>query len=439
MKNKENRKNGYESINQAVDEEESRPPKSVWSSIRVLITLIICVTIGPINFVLYKIMFAAFGERRAFFVSNCINLVYVIFGGIVLYIVDLQGKITPEMREIPHLKFMIMGLLDAIGGFLSAMGANRTSGSLQQLLNQTLIPVTMIASWIMLKKRSTLLQCIGASIIFFGAWIVVIPSFQTDNTNIVPAHQNYALISNFVYFCSNIPLACSCVYKEIGFQNLQVHVIYLTQWVSIYQLFFGLLLAPFQLIPGIGSLSGATLTDINKDFISGIYCYLHIDGLCSSHYTFFLLTGYCFVNFLFNTAGLYLVKQESAVLNSLTYALVLPLTVLAFNSPILGIYKEEFNYMTLLGLIVVLIGFIVWKVELVSPLEDDFNKTLMLKENSTDSESIPLNEGNVGYESDDEVGFYACSMGEREKKKKSDVAIPDAFYDRVIVLSLDNI
>lgn len=356
-------------------------------SIKTFCTLIVTISLGPLNYVLYKIMFDAYHKRRAFFVSNGINFLNVVFGGIALFVIDKQGGITHEMRQISHVKFMIIGFVDALGDFLQAMGANNTCGSLQQLLNQTIIPVTMIASWLMLKNKSTLIQIIGAIIIFVGAVIVMIPSFESPSH-----HHSLALISNLIYFSSNIPLAYGCVMKEVGFKELHAHVIYLTQWAAIYQLFFGLCFAPLQEIPGFTSRSGETLTRIDRDFWSGLKCYLHYDEVCHQRNTFVLLTGYCLVNFAFNMAGSYLVKQESAILNSISNALVLPLTVLAFDLPFLGNYKEDFSSMTIVGLIVVFTGFIIWSVDtfLQKPnedssisIEEDLGSTqLLLNENS---------------------------------------------------------
>jgi hypothetical protein len=59
----------------------------------------------------------------------------------------------------------------------------------------------------------------------------------------------------------------------------------------------------------------------------------------ASRHTFALLTGYCALNIVYNTAGLYVAKHGSAALNVLTYALLLPLTTLLFSvRPLLGTY-----------------------------------------------------------------------------------------------------
>ena len=379
-----------------------------------------CLIVGPLNFVSYKIMYAAFGESRAFFVSQGVNFLYVIYGGIILLMLARKGENTNPAQHIPHIKFITMGFLDSVGGFLAAMGANRTSGSMQQLLNQTLIPITMLLSWIFLGKRSGTLQLVGAVLIFLGAWVVLLPSSQASTS-----YDGFAVISNVLYFMSNVPIALSCIYKEMAFRNVQVHVMHMTQWVSIYQLLWGFVLGVLQLIPGVGSSDGVSLSEINHSFWSGLLCYFQWDEECSSKYTFSLLSGYCVINFVFNVLGLYLVKHDGAVLSTITNALLLPLTVLTFNMPWLGPYQEEYNSLTIVGLGIVTIGFVVWRTRIHSPEiaegPDESEPGLLLLHSpvvSCASMYTPIS---------------------RNNSFDSMVSAPDAFYDRVIVLSLENI
>jgi len=374
-------------------------------------SIISILIVGPLNFVSYKIMYSAYGESRAFFVSQGVNFLYVVYGGFILHGLTRRGEITDEMKQIPHRKFIIMGFLDSVGGFLAAMGANRTSGSLQQLLNQTLIPITMLLSWLLLGKHSTPLQLVGASLIFVGAWVVLIPSAGE-------AESYYDITSNLLYFLSNIPIAFSCIYKEMGFRNLQVHVMYMTQLVSVYQLLWGFVLGVLQMLPGIGSAEGSSLSEIFDSFCSGVACFIHYNNECSSKHTFWLLTGYCVLNFILNILGLYLVKHDGAVLSTLTNALLLPLTVLTFNLPLLGEYREEFNPMTVVGLGVVLVGFTLWRVR---SFRDEEAEDRLSRYGS------PVVSCGAAY----------TPMSRSGSLDSLDSAAPDAFYDRVIVLSLD--
>ncbi len=316
-----------------------------------------CILLGPLNFVLYKVMYTSFDDHEAFFVAQLVNLQYVVIGGIALKYLECKGEITEKMYQVPHLKFIIMGSLDCIAGMLAGLSSKRTPGSVQQLLNQSLIPCTMFASYIFLGQVSSIRQILGSLIIFVGAWIVIMPSIVDYGAGSISS------LSLFIYFSSNIPYAASYVYKEHAFKNLAINVIYLTQWVSIYQLLIGFLVAPIQFIPGMGSETGLTFNGILESFYSGFTCYLEYSTACMHRHTFLLCTAYCCINFMFNTMGLFLVKYGSATMNAISYAIILPLTTLAFTSPMLGIYQEKYQESTLFGLVVVLLGFFLWKYE----------------------------------------------------------------------------
>lgn len=297
-------------------------------------------------------MFVQYGDEEQYFVSQCVNFQYVIIGGVALLIIYRQGQITIEMIQIDHRKFIIMGFLDCFAGFLAACGAKYTNGGVQQLLNQSLIPLTMLASYIFLKKSSTYKQIIGSVIIFLGVFIVILP-------NIVSNSNMGSPVSSLIYASSNIPYALSFCYKEYGFKNLSIHVIYLTQLVSVYQFFIGFLLAPLM-----AKVDGRTLQQTAHSFATGFNCFIGVENdVCQGKNSFYYLTGYCIVNFTFNTLGLYLVKHSSATLNSISYAIILPITTLAFTCPLLGRYREKFNINILEGLIVVMIGFLIWKLD----------------------------------------------------------------------------
>ena len=342
-------------------------------------------------------MFTVYGNNGAFFVSQCVNLVYCFISGTALKYVYMKGEIDDETRSAPHINYVIMGFLDCLSGFLSAMGATNVSGASQQLLNQSIIPFTMFLSYLFLNSHSTYLHIIGAMIIFLGVFIVVLPSFHHHSSS-----NNTNSLSILIYFSSNIPFAFSYVFKEYGFKNLSVNVIYLTFWVAIYQLFIGFLMFPLQLLPGMGSANGMSISTIISDFYNGFICFLQLNNYCNNNYTFYLLISYCIINFSFNTAGLYLVKHGSATLNSISYAIILPLTTIAFTFKILGKFHESFQKTTLYGLIIILIGFILWKsdsfyyfIPLINEKEIDVNIYNEINDSENDHDNKELSHQDI--------------------------------------------
>lgn len=318
--------------------------------------VVICICVlGPLNGVLFKIMYTAYGERSAMFCSTMVNFIYCIYGGLALFLV--RNKVTPSMWATPQRKFAIMGGLDCLAGFLTAIAAYGTPGTWQVLLNQGIVPLTMLAAVIFLGKKSSTVQWLGSATIMAGSVVVLAPSFLRGDSDL-------SLVSSILFFSSNIPFAASWTYKEVNFKGPdRVHVVFLTQCVSCYQFLLGLLLLPLQQLPFSGSREGMTVSETVSSFVQGWYCFLEANAECQKSQAWLLLLGYCLVNFVYNTAGLFLVKIESARFNAVVAAVILPLNVLVFNLPALGSFTEPFHMETITGLIVVTVGFFLWKLD----------------------------------------------------------------------------
>jgi len=139
---------------------------------------------------------------------------------------------------------------------------------------------------------------------------------------------------------------------------------YLTQWVSIWQFVVSFAYMPLLVMPGFGSKQGMSFQEVLSSFSDGWTCYTEKDPDCADAHAFMLLTGYCGVNVCFNTLGLYLTKHGSAVLNALSYSILLPFTTILFFTPLLGSYQEPLTRnasYTFIGLVVVLVGFAIYQ------------------------------------------------------------------------------
>jgi len=245
------------------------------------------------------------------------------------------------------------GLMDGMGTFLSSVAAASVPGSDQTLLNQTLIPVTIVAAMIFLRARYSKGEILGAMIILGGAALTIVPS-------VLDASQGslkwYAAL---VYFSSNIPMAFSAVYKEWAFKNETVNVFYLTFYVSVYQFLISFLFMPVLGLPGFG---GIAFDEIPKSLWEGLRCYAGYNTFATDNCTdlrpLLWLSSYSFVNFFYNVIGLFLTKVGSAVLSSVAYAIRLPVTNIIFAiCPIMGSQCEPFNGFSVAGLVVVVLGF----------------------------------------------------------------------------------
>jgi len=338
-----------------------RPPIGRLHLLSIMLGL---VTLGGMNFALLKVTYTAYGDRRSFFVNQAINLLYIIYGGAILYPRMLfSNVVTRDMMAFPKKHFVMMGTLDSLGTFLTCLGTTYTPGSLTPLLNQLLIPFTMLVSAVWLGMQSRWQERFGAAMIVVGACISVMPDLlpkedaSSTLQSLATQSRWYAIL---FYALSNLPMATSSCYKEATFEDVHLDVWYLTQWVSIWQFVVSFAYMPLLVMPGFGSKEGMSFQEVLTSFSDGWTCYLEKDSGCADSHAFWLLTGYCGVNVCFNTLGLYLTKHGSAVLNALSYSILLPFTTVLFFTPLLGPYQEPLTkdaYFTFVGLIIMLIGF----------------------------------------------------------------------------------
>ena len=283
-----------------------------------------------------------------------------------------------------------MSFLDASGTFLSAMGSVKTPGYLQTILNQTLIPMIMLTSFFALGTRFSPLQISGASLIVIGALVSSFDSLLNPSSS-AAASSGYKM-SLIFYLCSNLPYALSAVYKEVAFKNQKTDVVYLTQQVSIYQMLIGIAMLPLTSIPGVANEEGMSVAEAASTLDDGLLCYLQLPHSgCAHKPTFVLLTGYCLLNFIYNTLGLYLTKAASSTVNAITSSLLLPITTLAFTLPILGNFREDIKRETFMGLVIIVIGFLLYqygsssgssrkKSQVSDPVDSGDNLTLLDKD-----------------------------------------------------------
>lgn len=339
-----------------------RQPTDRHTSIRAILpALLLMLVVGPTNFVLYKVLFSTYGAASAFFVMQGVNLLYIIYGAVVLWWLKLRtSEITPEMESLPSYPFCIMAALDCLGGLLAAMGAAETPGQLQTLLNQSLVPCTMVISCLLLGTRYSVRKRCGAGIILCGA-VVVVLGLPVDKDP--SGGKSRKALSSMIYWSSNLPMALSAVYKEERFgsdhADGSVHVMYLTQQVSIYQFIFGFAFAPVESIPGVATSRGLPLRAVLRNLVSET---LHVLRQPASNKSILLLL-YVLANFVLNVTGLYVTKVGSASLSAIASAVLMPCSILAFSAPFLGQFREPLRPETLLGLALVFAGFGLYEFE----------------------------------------------------------------------------
>ncbi|KAK5578132.1 hypothetical protein RB653_003085 [Dictyostelium firmibasis] len=340
----------------------------------ILIFIVLYILFGVVNSLLLKKVMNSF-SNYGFFLNQLTNYGYVpIFGSVVAYKLLFTNDIPKDTRSFPQFKFLIMGALDAVTGYFVVIGGIKTSGPLQQLLNQSVIPFTMLTSFIFLKERYSLIQLGGALIIIGGVVVSLIPSFTGNNST------GNMLFYNFFYLISMIPYAFSNVYKVIGFSTVEdMDVWYLQYFDSLYQSLVGTVLFPInnwlpppsdmkfnQVIPqletGAKCLFGInTLVEqfnSTSNTLLPTSCNYDDNTTCDNcHGAWIIVLVYMTVNVVYNVFILLVLKHAGATVFSIANTLRLPLTNIAFSFKfVMGSDASPFSGLSVVGLFIILFG-----------------------------------------------------------------------------------
>ena len=210
--------------------------------------------------------------------------------------------------------FATMGLMDAMSGFLCSFGGAYVDGSLQNLLNQCIIPLTLIMSVMYLKVSYTCGQYTGSGAILGGTGVAVFPGFgKSSHTSTTPA-------GIIIYFFSIVPTSVSNVYKETAFREKKHCDVYvLSAIVAMFQVLWGFLFLPLLALPGFG---GIPFSEMPAQMSNGFACFMGYDSLpgdhCSDkkfiHTAFAAMMIYCVINFGYNVFQLLVTKVSSTLI-----------------------------------------------------------------------------------------------------------------------------
>jgi hypothetical protein len=180
----------------------------------------------------------------------------------------------------------------------------------------------------------------------------------------------------------------------------QLNIFYLMFWTSLYQFLFSLLAFPILTLNIFG---GVAWKDIPLQFVNGARCFAgyHVPELeCEiGIQPGVILTTYVLFNFGLCILRLLLIKHGSALLLQITNALALLFSNMIFSWKfIMGEYTEKYNKYDFLGLVLVLIGFVIFQIgvyykDLEAQREKLFQEALEARKNEFKKQTL-ISKGN---------------------------------------------
>mmetsp|Transcript_32177 Transcript_32177/g.85700 ORF Transcript_32177/g.85700 Transcript_32177/m.85700 type:complete len:398 (+) Transcript_32177:1-1194(+) len=257
-----------------------------------------------------------------------------------------------------------------MSGTLMVLGGTHTAGTMQVLLSQAVIPLTIAMSVVILRKKFHWLQHTGAFIIVLGILCANMLSQPSADSSL-----NSPLF-NAIFFCAMLPAAFSSVYKEVAFRDfdgdLDVNV--LQFWVASFQFVTNFLAMPVYALKVLGPQQ-VPMSEMPALIVGGTRCLFFLEdqvkmncGLpdekecdhCSNAWAPVVI--YLGFNVLYNIYTMLVIKHGSAALSFLVATLRMPLASIAFASPsIMGNQAVQPGLSDLVSLIVIICGLVTYR------------------------------------------------------------------------------
>jgi len=316
------------------------------------------------NTLMFKKMTSAM-PNYGWYLTQLSSVVYVpIFAMISISSGEGAAMIRPD-KSLVH-KFAVMGLFDSLSGVLMVLGGVHTSGTLQVLLQQGTIPITMIFTSLIAGKRYHLLQSVGAGVIVAGIAMAKL----WDSGQGGEADADVAVF-NMIFFMAVVPSALSNVFKEVAFADYEgdLDINVLQVWVAVFQVMTNFLAMPIYSLSFLGPQQ-VPLEKMLDLSVEGTRCLFFLEDQivdecgriserpcdsCSDAWV--AVAGYIAFNLLFNIFTMLVIKHGSAALYSLIATLRMPLSSVAFSSALLmGAQAVSPSLSTYASLVVILGG-----------------------------------------------------------------------------------
>ena len=272
------------------------------------------------------------------------------------------GRVTRENCQVSYKELTIMGTLVAFNGIFMVFANSHVPGTLQSLLGPAIvtIPLSMIFSFVYLKKKFRVPQLFAAVIIFIGLVISIVPDIQKDDFSNVPKNDIPQIFWDLIFFMGSAPLAMSSVIQEDIFKKEDASVAFIMAGFIIPQGIVIWAMGPLDFIPSFGSSTPSTFFPNQADAVKcafgisiGDACPTCRCDVAPTMYWFFVV-GYIMANF----ANVAVVKYGSATLLYIVISITAPLCTILFSmdAVMTPFPSERHNETTWIALAVIVVG-----------------------------------------------------------------------------------
>ncbi|XP_065830444.1 crt homolog 2-like [Oscarella lobularis] len=210
-----------------------------------------------------------------------------------------EKMISSTDYTFPQGRLFWIGFCDALNGLIVIFAGSpeRTNVSLQGKLGNSMIPLTIILRFLVLKKKPNVLQFVAAVGVFLAIFFCLIPSFASmdppqacDGSNVTNEKNNSTaggseslagrILWPLCFVLGLVPAALMNVLEERSLQGRhrrsQINLIFLLFCTSCYQLLTSLALFWADIIPGFGMSDD--IKTFGENYYFGLSCFFGGDN-----------------------------------------------------------------------------------------------------------------------------------------------------------------
>ncbi|KAK3150772.1 hypothetical protein QOZ80_3AG0237520 [Eleusine coracana subsp. coracana] len=289
------------------------------------------VVLAVMNRVLYKLALVPM-KNYPFFLAQFTTFGYVLVYFSILFIRYRAGIVTREMLALPKSRFMLIGLLEALGVASGMAAAAILPGPSIPVLSQSFLVWQLILSVLILGRKYRANQIIGCFLVTAGVVLAV-----ASGANGGPVLSGINFFWPAVMIVSAAFQAAASIIKEFVFidgakrlEGRRPDIFVVNSFGSGFQALFVFLLLPF-----LSNLKGIPFAELPAYLNRGAACFLNIGGNlkdCDGAPLIPLL--YITLNMAFNISSLNLVKMSTALVASLASTLAVPLSIYVLSLPL---------------------------------------------------------------------------------------------------------
>ncbi|KAH7524786.1 hypothetical protein FEM48_Zijuj06G0156100 [Ziziphus jujuba var. spinosa] len=333
----------------------TNPPTASSTTKHIVFGSVLTVAFATTNRVLYKLALVPM-KNYPFFLAQFTTFGYVVIYFSILGMRYHAGIVTDEMLALPKSRFVVIGVLEALGLATGMSAGAMLPGPAIPLLNQTFLVWQLIFSTFLLGRKYSFSQIAGCLLVATGVTVAVTSNTVADIAIDVPncSGSNSSKMLSGVEFvwpalmiASNAFQAGASIIKEYVFidagarlEGKSLDIFVVNSFGSGFQALFVLLFLPL-----LSSMKGIPFAQLPSYLKSGAGCFLNIgtnsSGKFSCFCRFFDCNGapllpflYVIINLIFNISLLHLIKVSSAVVTSLAVMLSVPISIYVLSLPL---------------------------------------------------------------------------------------------------------